>query len=246
MTFTDEVLMAYADDELDAATRAEVEAAMASDPDIARRIAQHTALRSRVHSAFTQVLDEPVPARLLQVVRGEPAGDRKSNILPLRQRRVQRWTWPQWGAIAASLIVGVFAGRLALFRAGTGPVVVRGGEIVASGVLADALSAQLVASQPNAAPVRIGVSFRSKSGQYCRTFTLHQTATLAGLACHAAQGWQLSVLAGAQSPATGSGAYRQAASAMPPAVTAAVGDLISGEPLDARAEAAARGDHWQP
>ena len=40
MTFSEEVLMAYADDELDAPTRAAVDAAMASDPQIARRIAR--------------------------------------------------------------------------------------------------------------------------------------------------------------------------------------------------------------
>jgi hypothetical protein len=33
---------------------------------------------------------------------------------------------------------------------------------------------------------------------------------------------------------------------MPPSVVSAVGDEISGEPLDAPAEAAARSRHWQP
>jgi hypothetical protein len=32
---------------------------------------------------------------------------------------------------------------------------------------------------------------------------------------------------------------------MPPAVITAVGDLMTGEPLDARGEAAARGRNWQ-
>ena len=84
MTFPDEVLMAYADDELDARARAAVEAAMAADPEIARRIAQHKALRSRVHSAFDKILDEPVPARLLQVVRSEPSGSGTNKVVQLR------------------------------------------------------------------------------------------------------------------------------------------------------------------
>jgi hypothetical protein len=238
VTFPDEVLMAYADDELDAQTRAAVEAAMASDPEIARRIAQHKALRSRVHSAFNKVLDEPVPARLLP---------RKGNLVPMRRRQVRHWTWPQWTAIAASLIVGVIAGRLALLGShGPGPIVMRGGRVLAGSVLADALSDQLAGDQTVADPVRIGVSFRSKSGEYCRTFTLRQPAAVAGLACRAAQGWQIGVLAGAEWRGGHSGTYRQAASSMPPAVVAAVDDQIAGEPLDARAEAAARGRHWQP
>ena len=246
MTFPDEVLMAYADDELDTRTRAAVEAAMASDPEIARRIAQHKTLRSRVHSAFNKVLDEPMPARLLQVVRSEPSGRRKDNIVPLGLRRARRWTWPQWTAVAASLIVGVIAGRLVLVRSDTGPIVIRGGRVVAGGTLADALSNRLAVDQSAADPVRIGVSFRSKSGEYCRTFALRQTAALAGLACRAADGWRVRVLVPTQSPAGSSDSYRQADSPMPPAVIAAVGDLIAGEPLDARAEAAARAQHWQP
>ena len=166
--------------------------------------------------------------------------------MPLHRRHVQRWGWQQWTAIAASLIVGVIAGRLALIRSrAPGPIVVRSGRILAGGALADALSEQLVASQSVAGPVRIGASFRAKSGQYCRTFTLRQSAPLAGLACHAGGDWRVRVLARVESAGGSSeGGYRQAASSMPPAVVAAVGNLIVGEPLDAQAEAAARGRHW--
>jgi anti-sigma factor RsiW len=246
VTFPDEVLMAYADDELDARTRAAVDAAMASDPEIARRIARHRALRNRVQSAFDRVLDEPVPPRLLRAVQSGPIAQPAGNVVPLRRRRVQPWGWPQWSAIAASLIVGAIAGRLTLLRAvNPGPTVMRDGRMLANGALADALSDQLAADQPAAAPVRIGVSFRSKSGQYCRTFTLRQRAS-GGLACRAADGWEVDVLARGKPENTGSGAYRQAASVMSPALAAAVSDQIAGEPLDARAEAAARDRHWRP
>ncbi|HEX4268592.1 MAG TPA: hypothetical protein VHY36_11945 [Steroidobacteraceae bacterium] len=246
MTFTDDVLMAYADDELDTPTRAAVEAAMATDPEIGRRIAQHQALRGRIHSAFDKVLLEPVPARLLQAVRSEAPPHGGNNIVPLRMRGARRPAWPQWTAIAASLIVGVIAGRLVLAPSGTGPIVMRTGQVMASGTLADALSDQLAAHQAAAGPVSIGVSFRSKSGEYCRTFAWRQTSAMAGLACRAADGWRVRVVDGTQSAAAASGSYRQAASPMPPAVIAAVGALIAGEPLDAQAESAARARHWRP
>ena len=249
MTFSDEILMAYADDELDASTRASVEAAMASDPEIGRRIARHKALRSRIHSAFNKVVDEPVPARLLQTVRGEVPESRPSNVTPLRRRPLRDWSWPQWTAIAASLIVGVLAGRLTLMgRGSSGPIMMRGERMLASGALAAALSNQLAGARSAGDQARIGVSFRSKSGEYCRTFTLRQPAMLAGLACRAHDGWQVGVLARTESPAadSGSGPYRQAASSMPAAVVAAVDAQIAGEPLDRHAEDAARGRHWQP
>lgn len=243
MTFPDEVLMAYADGELDPRTRAALETAMASDPQLARRIDQHRALRDRVRSAFDTVLDEPVPARLREAVRAAPSGPAASQVLPLHRRPVRRRQWPQWTAIAASLIVGLVAGRLASLRPGNaGPIAMRDGRMLASGVLARALSEQLASDQSAGGPVRIGVSFRAKSGQYCRTFSLRRPAALAGLACRASEGWRIGTLVGG--PPGGAGTYRQAASSMPPALVAAVDAEIAGEPLDAPAEAAARSRHW--
>ncbi|HET9106611.1 MAG TPA: zf-HC2 domain-containing protein [Steroidobacteraceae bacterium] len=243
MTFPDEVLMAYADGELDPGTRAAVEAAMASDPQLARRVDRHRALRGRVRSAFDTVLDEPVPARLLEAVRAAPAGPGGDNVVPLPRRPVRRWRRPQWAAIAASLIVGLVAGRLASLRPGNaGPIATRGGRMLASGVLASALTEQLASSQSAADPVRIGVSFRAKSGEYCRTFSLRRPAALAGLACRAGENWRIGVLV--EGPPAGAGTYRQAASPMPPALIAAVDAEIAGEPLDAPAEAAARARQW--
>ena len=57
MKFSQEDLMAYADGELDAETRAAVEAAMAEDPSIAAEVARHRALRDRVHGAFAGTLE---------------------------------------------------------------------------------------------------------------------------------------------------------------------------------------------
>lgn len=251
MTFSDETLMAYADDELDPETRAAVEAAMASDPEMARRVAQHSALRKRIRSAFDRILDEPVPPRLLAPVGGgltdpleHPLG---AEVAPLRRGRARQWAWPQWTAIAASLIVGVIVGGTAVLRARAPAVIaMTGGQAVAAGALASALSDQLAGSPSTAGGVRIGVSFRAKSGEFCRTFLVRQPAALAGLACRAAGSWQLGVLAPASPSGGKPGGYRQAASTMPPAVIAAVESRIAGQPLDSRAEAAARARNWQP
>ena len=116
---------------------------------------------------------------------------------------------------------------------------------MASGLLANALTRQLLAQQRASEPVRIDVSFRSKSGEYCRTFSMRSPA-VAGLACHAADGWRrLDVLSGTESHAVTGEGYRQASSSLPPAVVNAVTHEMS-EPLDARAEAAARRHGWQP
>jgi hypothetical protein len=250
MTPTDERLMAYADDELDEQSRIEVEAAMAADPEIARRVAEHRALRDRMRSAFGPVLEEPVPARLLETARQAPAGapgrvSGKVVPLPGRGRAAPTRSLPRWAALAASLLIGILAGRFAFRVNGPEFIATHRGRVMASGLLADALTSQLAARQRPDLPVRIGVSFRSKSGEYCRTFTLRAPA-VAGLACHAKDGWQLQVLSGAERGGAAPGAYRQAASSAPPALVAAVNNEISGEPLDAHAEAMARKRDWQP
>jgi hypothetical protein len=248
MTFSDEVLMAYADDELDESTRIAVEAAMATDPEIARRIAHHRALRQRLRFAFDPILDEPVPQELIDLARNTPAASaagKKAEVIPLSPRLASRRPLPQWAALAASLLIGVLAGRFAFRTGGPTFIAAHDSHMLARGLLADALTRQLASQQRAAQPVQIGVSFRSKSGGYCRTFSMRSPA-VAGLACHAAEGWRLKVLSGTAEQRVGAGGYRPASSSMPEAVLSTVRGEISGKPLDASAEAAARRRHWQP
>jgi hypothetical protein len=245
MSFSDETLMAYADDELDPRTRAAVDAAMATDPEIARRVEQHKALRAKLRSAFDKVLDEPVPDRLVATARTSPAMRREGNVVPLRRKPVRRaWSSSaQWGAIAASLVIGALLGQAWVRSSATGPILTRNGELRASGTLERALSGQLASNQPAKAPVQIGLSFRAKSGDYCRTFSLNEGGSLAGLACRDDDGWRVRVLA-QRAPENNTDRYRQAASSMPHSVLQAVDEEMAGEPLDAQAEAAARNRGW--
>jgi hypothetical protein len=245
MNFSDETVMAYADGELDVATRAAVEAAMALDPQLALRVARHRALRGRLHAALDPVLDEPLPQRLLASVQGAPA-QRRADRSALQHQAAPRWSWPQWGAIAASLVTGVLLGPL-LWRMPAGSMLVsRDGQVLASGALARALTEQLASNQPPGAPVQIGVSFRARNGDYCRTFVLQDESALAGLACRGHQAWRLEVLAHGPAPPAAAAGYRPAGSALPASVTHALDELIAGEALDAGAEAAARARGWQP
>ena len=68
MRFSDEMLMAYADGELDLVARAEIEAAMAKDPAVARAVERHRMLAGKVRVAYDGVLEEPVPAELAALV----------------------------------------------------------------------------------------------------------------------------------------------------------------------------------
>ena len=246
MKFSEETLMAYADNELDVQTRTAVEEAMATDPEIARRVAQHKALRGKVRLAFDNVVDEPTPQRLIDAARGVPSVRREGNVIPLRRKAPPPRAWPQWASIAASLVVGVIIGQAMLRGSGSNLVTSRDGQLLANSVLSHALSEQLSSTQTDQSPVRMGVSFKSKTGAYCRTFTTHESTTLAGLACRDHDDWRVQVLAQTTAtPDTGT-AYRQASSAIPKSVLQAVDDTIAGEPLDAATETAAREKNWNP
>jgi hypothetical protein len=222
----DERLIAYVDGELPDEARAQFEAEMAADPALADQVARHRGLASRLAGAYAPVLEEPVPLRL--TVAATAANDRGRPSLGL----------VQWGAMAACLVAGVLAGRLA--NPESGALVTRDGALVARGELAQALDRQL-AAQPG--PVKVGLSFRTADGRYCRTF---QAAAdrLAGLACREDGRWVAQTTT-AWSPATTTD-YRTAGSETPPEVLAAVDRLIAGEPLDAAAERAARDKGWRP
>jgi hypothetical protein len=244
VNLSEETLMAYVDGELDGLTRDQVARAVAADPELARRVAAHQALRDRVRAGFDPVLKEPVPARLLSLVHGTQSGQQPAQVLPFRTRPAPRRPWVQFTSLAASFVLGALVWQFAMRLNFSGPLTANQGEFVASGALERALNGQLAADQEQSAAVQVGVSFISRQGSYCRTFRLRGSANAAGLACHENQGWTVQVLAhepGSQPQ----GQYRQAASDLAPAVVRAVADAIAGDPLDAPAEARARASGWQ-
>jgi hypothetical protein len=241
MNVSDDMLMAYADGEADDATRTLIEAAMRDDPEIRRRVAHHQALRQAVQGAFAEALDEPVPQRLVAAARGTPAG-KVVDLVRVREgsrKGLRRW---QPAAMAASLLLGLALGYLG-WR-GSNPVVTSNGELVAGAGLADALSTQLSSDRPPGGIVTTGLSFRAKSGNYCRTFSLTGMHANSGLACREGGSWKINVLAQSPEKPVSSSAFRPAASADSPAVRAAVEESIDGEPLDQAGEIAARQANW--
>jgi hypothetical protein len=247
MSIPDDMLMAYVDGELSAEDRARVEAGMRADPGVAQRVSQHQALRGNLRAAFDGVLKEPVPDRLLAAARGSAGVADIATAARAREakheaRAKRRWSWPEWGAIAASLVIGVILTRVSLQSQEAAPFTSQQGQLVAHGALADVLSNELAITQPRSAATQVGLSFRATSGSYCRTFTLREGEAFAGLACREGDAWHIDVLARTDAA---SGDYAQAGSALPAAVLSAIEQQIDGEPLDAASEARAKEAGWR-
>ena len=279
MTIPDDVLAAYVDGELEGAERERIEQAIAQDAQLAQRVAQQRAQRDRVRGVFDGVLREAVPRRLAQTAkRAAPAGP--AQVIDLARVRAQRARRGNNGqrqlkvhrySIAASLAVGLVGGALIQWLSAPAALTeTRDGSMLAHGALARALNEQLASSAASAAQVRIGLTFRARSGNYCRTFSISASRALFGLACRAQQQWQVVTLVGTDSTVApgiapgpgiagaavggagpgGSGvgatgqSLRLSVSTLPPVLQQSVDERISGEPLNAAAELKARNNGW--
>lgn len=246
----DNTLQAYVDGELDAAGVARVDAALACDAVLARRVRQARALREQVRAAFDPVLHEPIPEHLSALLRSG-ASRVATTAPPHAMPRVRRAAGPAWHRTgrrwlvpSAALVASVAMLAIGLWwHSGNDLVRARGGQSFAAGELSAALD-QALASEPRpGSAVVIGLSFRAADGHICRTFVHRPAPSMAGLACHGADGWSLPVFSTAVAP--GVGELRQAASALPPEVQAAVDARLRGEVFDAQQERAARAAGWR-
>lgn len=250
MKLSEEMLMAYVDGELDAAAKATVEEAMRADPEVASSVAKARMLRDRIRQAYAPVLDEPVPARLLAAVDGNAQADAGAAdaVVPLRASRPNQvvrgrsWRWPQWAAVAASLALGIWIGPWLRDSGMPSMMTLSTGVPLAGGELAKTLDTRVAADGPAQGRVQVGLSFRASDGRYCRTFTLAQPQSMAGLACRDPGGWRISALTEATPEQA---ELRLASTPLPPAILAEVDARLKGEPLDADGERTAREAGWR-
>ena len=243
MTVTDEELMAYVDGELDAARYESLRQEIAASVELTRRVADQQALRDRLRRAFDPALDEPVPSRLTDLASRARVIDFASASL----HRPLRIAWLSGLALAAGIVLGVALGPALMKLVREQPDIVAGGaDVAAGGALADALSQRLASEQSASDPIRLGVSFLAKTGEYCRTFIARRgDAALAGMACRQGAAWRVDALQSVTIVPGASDGYRQAATALPPLVLQAAEAAMAGDPLDAAREAEARDHQWR-
>jgi len=241
----DAQLHAYVDGVLDADAAARLEADARNDAALAGRIARQRELRTLLRAAFDPVLDEPIPRRLSDALAGPAPGAAVTPIGAARKQHVQAaraaWSVREWGAIAATLVLGALLGPLVFRGSGNLPIETERGRLVAAGYLDSALSTQLAGATEERAAARIGLSFRAAGGEYCRTFSLQTGA--GGLACRRDGRWAVEVLDGAAQPA-GTDGFRQAASALSPTMLGALTALGAGDPLTTDEERQRLGAGW--
>lgn len=101
-----ETLTAYVDDELDEASRPAVQEAILRDGSVRATVDRLRSSRAALSHAFAEVIDTPVPARLIETLRRDADLPHPTVVVPLHRpaRRQQNW---QPLALAASLALTV-------------------------------------------------------------------------------------------------------------------------------------------
>jgi hypothetical protein len=250
----DETLMAYADNALDAAERAAVDARLATDQDLRARLDALRAQNAALQAAFGDVMQTPPPEALVDLIMTAPstahARSAVGTVVPFERRR-SIWSQPRHVLpLAASLLLAVGLGVLA-GRGGSGT----GDSQIALGPLSSGSTLARVLEADPTGVARDGLvvvaTFRDRSGRVCREFERLGGADgslplAAAVACRGGDGiW------------TTEGAARIAAKASTPGFTPsgtperdALEGLLSmlgaGPALEPAAEAALRANGWRP
>lgn len=244
--FTDDVLSAWLDGEVDEATSAAILRAIGADPSLADRL---SALRSNdtlLRRAFDEALPEPVPEGLTRLL--EP---RAAQVIAFDPRTSKRSSprWNAWQGAAAAGVAGllVFAGVNALRPTPPAMVAEVDGAPMAGRDLASALSAT---PSGRDAPSRVGVvkvalSFRSNTGGLCRQFSVSQSrGQTLGVACRDGGGWRIEALS-RSGDAAAKGEFRTAGGDNDTLLDETLERMGVRDVLDAPTESAAIRSGWR-
>lgn len=202
---SDEILMAFADGELEEPAAAAVAKAMAEDPIVAKRIVEFQQSRRLTRSALSAALAPDVPPELRAAVSAQIKAHETASRM--KSRRNFKLPWAQWigqgrpslhmplaASIAAvALALGYFAGWQSRSEASgllarlESPVVKRELSTIASGKDVKLPFGQL----------RVISTYRLANGSLCREFRLHsEDETAEAVACRNGQWKATFALAG--------------------------------------------------
>ncbi|OMQ44453.1 hypothetical protein [Ensifer sp. 1H6] len=259
MVFTDEILMAFADGELDDETTRLVEAAIETDDDLMMRVAMFMETRAATSEAMKPLLDEPVPDHLAQKVRAMAAdvaarrddsqtvaaaddSANADNVVAFRRpepaaqapRRPSQWMM----ALAASLLI-VVGGVGGYLIGGAGQVDVANPQVAGlvdpevSGILDQRASGEEIAIGDGEAKVRLVSTFQAGGERLCREYEMKRPdqPDFVSVACRNAGRWQTQLAI--VTAETGEG-FAPASSLE--TVDAYLSSIGAGAPLEAAAE----------
>jgi hypothetical protein len=234
---SEEMLMAYADGELDRDTAAEVARAAASDPELRVRVARLHETRTLTREAYGDVIDEPVPERLIAAA---SAGRRKRAGVGWRN------VWLPLGAAAFASVAGFLVA--AVWLPGDAGVPDLGGfdglaEIVARLPSGASATVPLAGGAVTLAPTG---TYATPDG-YCRSFAVKPQSTAAapwrGVECLHGDRWTVDMAI--RDPGAGGDVFAPASAAATQALDAFLDAAGAGGAVGPAHEQELIDRHWR-
>jgi hypothetical protein len=241
-----ETLMAYADGELDAEQRKEVEALLERDPEARAMVRKFRESADLLKDGLDSVLTEPVPQRLIDAIGATAPA---SNVVELRRSpgRVRRSNfWPSLAA-AASLVlaVGLVGSILLLDRAK--PPATDVATVHALQQALEGLPSGAVLETGDGIRVMPVLTFRAADGRVCREYEREAPlGSATGLACRdEAERWiaEVEVERDPMQDGSAENAYQPAGGAGDP-ISEVLDRLGAGAALSAEEEGRLLGSGW--
>ena len=266
----DEILMAYADGQLDPAENARVEDLLANDPALRERLRIFTEAGKGLSLLFEDHLRAPLPPRLKPFA--SPIKEQPRIVPAMAERlrsaavlaRLQDLLKPENSAFrfafasGIALIAGIGLG-VSLLRDTTGDtlskfVQISQDRLIARGPLRQLLETspsgramQVTAEDSDKTQLKVKLTFKNKTDDYCREFCLKREARegYGGIACRKDGQWRIAMQAAMMSQPNSGGIAPAGTSKDHQAVEAAVLAMINGNSLGKDEEAAALGAGWE-
>lgn len=265
--YSDEMLMAFADGELELRERERIEAALETDSALRERLRVFEETGRTMGALFKEPLEAPVPAHLLELVRSAdvapPAPEGESMWARLSKGFGDLLT-PQlgWAAVAATAVfaVGLSLGLwLQDTPSGVGErhalLGIENNHLWAEGSLKQALEtvssgeSRAWSGPSDAAGTIVPVlTFKDKTGRYCREYAVTGApeARAVGIACRQGDGrWSIEIHTAEATDPGAPGTFRPASGGGIARLQALMTEMSAGEPLDLDQEGAVLRGGWR-
>lgn len=213
--FSDEVLMRFADGELDDATAAELEAALADDDALAERLAVFLDTRMLAKEALQPMLQEPLPPTLRDAVQAMVNAPQPVKLSPDMTKGPRRSFTPanDWWRMAAAAAIGAVAVGLGSYLLNPGPagepdvggLQMAGIDIKTLHGLLDTVAAGGESEFGTDQRFKAIASFRDNADTLCREFEVGSAdkSTVISVACDKGGRWDVRFAVVAPGEATG-------------------------------------------
>lgn len=246
MTELDEKLSAYLDGELDDAARAEIEALLAADPQVAQRLEALALANSDFVESADAITDAPAsPALARQLAALHVAAAGGGNVVAFRKapRLLDILTDRRALAACAALAVGALAVQNALPPTAPASQLPADGLILASsplGKIFETAESGTQAEAPGHVEAMMQFSFANQDGQPCRVADLAAASGASRVvACRETGGWRVAVASfTARKPAGGTDLYQTASGPGGDAIETYLDAAMADSPYSADDEAA--------